>query len=384
MIPLERPQRSAMNLVLRPSLYVFSLLGLAAGADAQGLRFAPSEGTVLSKQLSIQHELQLVMITSARDDMAGVPDGSSGWVSTWEKATFLDQYLKVANGRPELFQRTYSDLGSGGEANIVFPGPKKSRASKEQTVLFSSLHQRVVDFTWIEGEKDWARAYTKLEGEESLLGNVDADMDLLAALPPGPVKIGDSWDVPVGEINSFLAPGGVLALEPKKTMLFSRTMKIGVGGDVAELLGGAEGKIRATYKEDRTVDGAVCAVIKIEIEARSKTERTHTYRLLSSSVEKSDLGRLRNCDVTYMVRGEGEVLWDLAAGHFRSWAFDGDEHVVVRVDKSVVDGETDRIVITQNSEFNGKFKLSLTAGPPPAMEEGSTGAAAGADEKKDE
>lgn len=353
----------------RPTLVSAFLLASAAGAFAgETLRYAPREGLVLEKKLTVGHELELVGMGASRDGSPMVQDGTTGWVSSWEKVVMIDDYKKMGAGRADLLVRTFDDLAAGGKATVVFPGANKSGVNEQQNAAFSSLQKRAIAFTWVESEQGWSRAYDRLEGDEALLAGLEQDADLAAAVPARAVKVGDTWDVAPAAARSFLAPGGALSLDPKKTLPFARTMRTGVGGDLGELLAGATGTIQATYKEDRKVDGVDCAVVEVRIDLQNKLDRTPVFARFAPESDQRDPARLRGCDFTYQVQGKGELLWDLAAGHFRSWEFNGDERFSITVIKHVVDEATTRAIVSQQSDFKGQLKLSLVASAPAAQD----------------
>ena len=79
---------------------------LALGLQEVGLHFAPEEGLALSKTVLVRHELGLIEMGSTREGSPLLREDVGGWLVAGTRQAWVDEYLRVAGGRPEVFRRT--------------------------------------------------------------------------------------------------------------------------------------------------------------------------------------------------------------------------------------------------------------------------------------
>lgn len=332
-----------------------------AGAPAESLRFAPAPG-VLVRNLHIGHELTLEAMGQVRDGGPFQAERLSSWVSSWLKVTAEDQLLAVEGGRPTRFVRTYTDLGGGGKLTLRPEGSPKQR--EEDAVLVSPLRERSVDFQWVPEEGDWGRSWSRVHAEEEWLAEIHGDMDLLALLPAGEVAEGDTWDVPIEAVRSLLAPGGNHLITPRTPNVFSRTIEVGVGGDFSEVLGDQlAGRLTARLAGVANEQGVRLARVELRIEGlQSIRDRTELWRTSMPREERREEARLVSVLLEYSLDAEGELVWDLDAGHARSLQLSGRERFVSNLAKDLpVDGGLARI--DAQATFGGTLSLSYDITP---------------------
>ncbi len=345
------------------------LLSGAAGAGearhgrAESVRFAPAPDLVLEKTLTINHELALDLVGSSRSGAPVVKEDLTGWVTTWFKVAVLDRYQECGDGLPLRLERTYTDLGGGGK--VTLQRGQQRRQSEERAVAASPLRDRRVEFTWIPAERDWARAWLRDDAEESWLAGLRGDIDLLMLLPQGPVAPGETWEPPIEAARAVLAPGGNHLITPSKGNPLGRSIEVGVGGDYAEVLGPElAGRMLARFTGTREEDGRRLAVIEVEIQGlRSLAERDEIWRISMPAEEKKERARLLSVLLEYTLDAEGELLWDLEAGHFRSVQLSGKESYAISVAKEANDGQS-TFERTGLSAYSGTMTLKLASAPP--------------------
>ncbi len=359
----------AARRVLTPLIATLCALGSTTVFAFAGdkIEYGPKLGELRKKVLDVKHYVNLQSTTTTRDSGVELKDPTTGAITTWERVVFLDRVEQHANGRPTSFVRNYSALDAGGTAELVIPDPKRAdRISKQATTEVSNLLKHDVRFTWVDAEKTWARMYDRLDGEEWMLAAVDGDIDFCSVVPNREVNPGDTWDVPIDRAVSLLAPGGSLALLPKQKKPFPRTVKVGIGGDLGELLEHPEGAIHASYVGKRTVDGVECAVLGVQLQVTSSTDRLATVLEYLGEPELKEPARYLTCVLKLEIQGKGEVLWNLAEKRFQRFEFSGNEKFHLEGSRKFLgEGEVTSSE-SQLTEFDGTLNLSVTNSAPDA------------------
>lgn len=367
-----------MTKLLHNVLIVAASLTLAVAAQADTLEWAPPVATTRKKTLEAHHYLGIARSFRSIGTGPTIDDPLSGELSTWERLVFLDRYDEVADARVGRFVRRYQELASGGTANLMLPAQGgRPRPIKQTNLCATTMVGREVRFTWVPEEQGYARLWERLDGPEDFLIGVDHDLDLAVALPGREVESGDTWTIPAERAVAFLAPGGYRYFEPQKPTQFSRTQKVGAGGEVAALLAAPKGTIQATYEGLRKVDGRDFGVIKLELDLTSTADRREAFESVVPPEEAKDPRRLTGCTVETRFKATGEILWNVSGRHLHHYELKGTESVALRMAKQMVDEADQAQVINQVSELEGTFELSLSdAEPDPAPE-------AAASEQKD-
>jgi hypothetical protein len=341
------------------------------------LRYDVAPGSVLRRDLLVKHEIQLDGVTFTRAGESPVRQDMPGWTSTFVKVTVDDTIGEVSGGLPRKLRRTWVDLGAQGTLQLAAaPGRPKF---EDRAVLSSPLRERRVDFTWIEDESAWARLWVRDDAEEFWLAEMRGDMDALGLLPAAAVAPGDEWELSMETVRSLLAPGGNHLITPRTTNLFGRTMEVGIGGDLSEVLGpDLAGSARATFEGLREVDGERVAVLRLSVEGlRSINDRTDLWRLSAPAEERNEVAHLVSTLIEYGLDARGEALWSLERGHLHSLTLAGEEVFMLAVTK-FGGPVTQPHETVQQSSFHGTLELTYrVAPPPPAPEPGAKGAARG-------
>lgn len=324
-----------------------------AGTPEGTVEFSAAEGTKLVKIVTWTQELNLDEMGGTRAGSDLIRENVGGWLSSSMTKTFIDEYVKVGEGRPQVVRRLIRNAAGHGRVNL-----SGSVGRVEKRILFKSpMEGTKLLLTWIDDEGEYARLYDEFEAPERMLKDVTGDVDLLALLPSGEVAPGDSWEIEVSKMRDVLAPSGDIGLAPEDEGVFPRMMEVGTGGDLADVLGNRlTGSATATYSGEREVDGRQLAVIELKVDLESKRDRTGTYRQRMPREERQEASNLKHVTVTYGLVGTGELLWDLEAGHFDNFDLGGRETVQARVVKEMSEaGEV--YETTQVITFSGELKL---------------------------
>ena len=339
---------------------VVASLGLPAAAQDR-LAFDVAPGTKLLKTYRASHELRIDDMGELLDDLPFVSNRTGGWISSWQRVEYLDDYQEVGGGRPLVFTRTIRDgTASGSGVATRANGVRQDDSSRSA----SPLRQQTVRFQWVPEERDWSRCYERIDAEEDWLGALHGEFELLPLLPAGPVSTGDTWNVDLAHVRDVFAPGGDLKLTPAGSNMFGRTMELGIGGDFADFMGAdVGGEVKATYQGRRSVpreEGGTeqleCGVVALEINLSLQSDRTQLYRTAMPAEERREAARLDSVTLEYTLLGRGELLWDLAGGHFHALTIEGQQGFVATIWKTRFDGR-EQHKSGQQSRYSGPLVL---------------------------
>jgi hypothetical protein len=319
---------------MKTSTFLLALaLPLFAPQDA--LRCAPEKGLALRKVFECKGELELVAqemtVDGASHGDMPKPELS---IELNEELAFLDRCAQVEGGRATEIVRTYEKLSETGTQRTA-----SSEGSDEQTVnAESELEGETVVFTWDADAKEWDAAFEGGEGDSKLLEGLQAELDLCAFLPPGPVAEGESWDVPATAFAALICPGGDLKL---------RTEEGEERNTEVQLARNLQGKIRATLGATGE-DGL--ARIDLELELSARAER-----------ELEDGSGNQNQTNEYELSGALE--WRRAAGHFEGIELAGKVHSTILSARDAEMGGN-KFHVERTLEFAGDVSYRLRASAP--------------------
>ena len=329
------------------------------GIEEFQLRFAAEPGSSLSKAVVAQHELSLDEMGSTRDGGPLMREDVGGWMSANTRTAFVDEYLAVAEGRPEVFRRTFK--ASGGSAKMTMTGSRSVAAEARHSSDFAGFG---VVHTWIPEEGTWGRCFDYLVSEEAQLEELQDDADFLGFLPGGPVAVGDTWSIEPTAMRSLFAPGGNTGSVPTENGFFPRMVEVGLGGDLADVLGRELfGAASATLHEVREEEGARLAVIRGEYSLHSERDRTRTYIEGMPKEERREVANLQGVMLTWTADGTFELLWDLDAGHSAGATAGAQETVTAEIFKrATVEGGA-RLDVSQRTTYSGRLEVEFKVRP---------------------
>lgn len=353
---------NATKALLFPALLLPLPLLLGSNAPAARVAFAVADGKSLTKTFEVKADLSLEDMTMG---------GAGGMMPEMEmtmgvsyKIGVSDEYVKVEGGKPKQLKRTFDSLSSDVNTSMKMEIMGQSRDQDSSTSATSELEGKSVQFTWDAEKKEYARAFDPAGGEEKLLEGLREDMDLRALLPDGEVKEGEEWELDPKDLVDVLAPGGNMSLKPKDTP--DGGMGMGASGmeNMADMFGDdVEGKCKAQFTGMRDVEGVQLAVVKITIDMKAKTDMTDRVK---EQMKEQDLPpevegmEFKSVDIEYSLEAEGELLWNVAGGHFHSLdlsgtsGFKSDQSMAIKVQGREMN-------IDQSMEFSGTTTFQATA-----------------------
>ena len=346
------------------SLVALALIALPAVAVAgDKLEFRAEAGARVLKTAAVVHELRIDEMGWSLGELPFAPDGRGGWVSVTQRTEFLDEYTDAATGFPRTFKRAVREANLLGKSSV---SSSAGAARSETSRLSSALQRQLVEFRWIEEERDWSRCFEKIDAEESLLRELRGEFELLALLPAGEVEPGASWPVDLVRFREVLCPGGNLQLIPEGGSLFGRTLEVGVGGDFADHYRPVGGEIVATYSGRRTVsvgEGPAAhqvqaGVIALELHVVSLTDRRQLYRSAMPPGERRENAKVESVPLEWTLAGTAELLWDLERGRALSFRLEGQESFVSTVHKTRY-GSAKPEPYAQRATLSGPVKLEI-------------------------
>ena len=166
-------------------------------------------------------------------------------------------------------------------------------------------------------------------------------------------------------LPDLLAPGGNHLVTPRTTNVFSRTIELGVGGDLSEVLGpDLIGRATARYVGQREQDGRRLAAIEVAIEGlQSLRDRTELYRTAMPDEELREEARLVGVLLEYRLDARGELLWDLDLGHAHALELRGEETFVSTISKELPSQQGGASRIDAQATFSGTLELRFAVEP---------------------
>jgi hypothetical protein len=351
------------KVLILPAVLLPLPLLLGSNAPATRIKFAPAEGKSLTKTFEVKANLNLEDMTLG-GAAGGMQPEMEMTMAVDYKVAVSDEYEKMGDGTPMVLKRTFDDLKSEVSTSMKMEIMGQKRDQDSNTNAESELTGKTVAFRWDAEKKEFKKAFEPAGPEEKLLEGLREDMDLRGLLPAGEVKEGEEWEIDPKALVDVLAPGGNLALKPKDAG--DKEMSMGASGmeNMAEMFGeDIEGKSKATFVGLREVDGAQYAVVKVNIDVKAKTDMTDKVR---EGLKKQDLppevGKMEfdHVDIEFALETEGELLWDVAGGHFHSLDLSGTTSFKSDQAMSMeVQGKS--MKIEQSMEFSGTQSFSAKA-----------------------
>lgn len=340
-------------LLLAPAL-------LALKPAAVRLKFAPADGTSLTKTFETKGTLSL---TSFELKGAGVTPDIELTLNTSQKIVVTDDYATVKSGRPWKLTRSFDELGGSSSAAMKMSVMGQSQDNEQNNQMKSELTGKKVVFTWDADKSEYSKAFEPAEDKKDLLENLAEDMDLRALLPETEVGEGDEWKPVVSDLRSLFAPGGSLALVPEASD--DESMQMGNEmGSLAESIGEKlEGEATAKLVSIKEVDGRSCATIHLTLKVNAAADLTEVTRKMlekRGTPQQVDSLEIDHVDMEFRFEGEGDLVWDIAGGHFRSFELTG-QTVIKNETGTKISVQGKELTIEDSREMSGSTTYTASA-----------------------
>jgi len=325
-----------------PALAALSLAFVAAPGDT--LAFRVAEKAKLTKTFKIKSSMHSESFSTTMDGQ-DMSEGGEPEIQVDDTETYqiTDEYLGVGGGRPTKLRRTYDEIGTTSTQTVKLP-EGMGENQEETRERGSDMAGKKVIVRWDEKEESYSSAWDEDEkGDDEWLADLQGEVEFLAFLPKDAVASGDTWDVPGKAFNALLTPLGHVPMKAEG--------EAGEEGPDVEMQAKMErefsknraGKATATYKGTREVDGQKLGVIALTAELESQADMS------------ADEGSMKVESTTEL---EGELLWDLAAGHVRSIKLTGTAKYKMHASSSF-EGPQGTIDFEQKIDFAGTTEIEL-------------------------
>lgn len=318
-----------------------ALLLLSGSRDEVALRFAPAEDTVLARTFDAEASYRLTAMTFSVNGEEIDTGGEVGdlRMEFQEHVQVRDELGSSADGRPASLVRRFEELSQE---------TSWSAGEEESTSTSSSPFQnRSVRFTWNDDEDRYAaEAADDGELEAELAELLDEDMDLRLVLPEEEVEVGDEWKLDARLYLAFMWPSGLLEWQEgdEEPTEEDRARN-------RQTIENLEGEGRARLSEVLEEDGRRVAVLAIELEIE-------TY--LEFEQELAEGQGTMGIKVTIERTLEGELRWDLEAGHALSAELEGEGvRETTRTSEVEQDGEAFALAQTERQEGTLRYRATI-------------------------
>lgn len=329
------------------------------------IRFAPAEGTTLTRTLSNVSEfsLQDYSMTINGNDSPMKPEMEMT-MNQEQTVVVSDTYAKMADGKPAKLVRKFDEIGGTLGMSMKVDMMGNVQENDDSKDLESKLTGKKIVYTWNAETSEYDLAFDPNEDNEDLLKGLHEDMDLRVLLPQGEVKEGESWKVDVKQLGHVISPGGDLKIKPKEGSDEENPMGMGdmggAGSPTDWFNSDMEGEATATFDGMREVDGKSFAVIKLEVKAKGNKDLTEEAKENASEAEAEGMKmEMEKVEVTFEYEGTGELLWDLAGNHAHSFEFSGPAKAMLDIEMGL-EMQGQKMKIGQGMELAGTTKLKIT------------------------
>ena len=330
---------------------------------ADRIHFAPSEGSSAKKTFENKAEFTLDHLSlSMNGQESPMQPEMEMTLNSTQTVVVTDEYLANRDGAPKKLRRTFDELANGVTMAMKMEMMGQTQNHDQDIKGESELQGKKVVFTWDEEKGEYKRAFEASEGKESLLKDLDEDMDLLVLLPKGEVKEGETWDIEVKSLASVLAPGGNLSIVPKDMDPDQMAMGMpGMGSMSDWLRGSLEGTASGTLVSIKEVDGKKMATLKIAAKITVSKDMTEIVAdAMKNAKLPPEAGAMKvdHMDIDYKFEGDGVLEWDLAAGRAHSFTFSGPSNL--NMDMAMkIEAQGQNMSIEYGMEMSGTTGFTL-------------------------
>jgi hypothetical protein len=315
--------------------------------------FQPKPGTSLTKSIEIAGDLELEetkLLLDGKDMSQAMPEMEMS-MKTHQKLVVADTYLEVEDGRSRRLARTFETISSNSASSM-----STQMGDQESDIdLESELEGLAVVFTFEDGGYRCAFA-EGTKGDEKLLDGLEEDIDLRGFLAEGEMDEGETWKIPAEAVKALLLPGGDVKLRPSEgseTMPGMEAMNFSPRDMLSEL----EGTFSATFDGTRSENGVKVAILRLALDGSSANDLTERMQKMMETVEdeRARAMKIDAFDGEMSFEAEGELLWNLEAGHVQGLTLSGELRMIVDMTMGFGDQEMEL-----SQTFGGTQTITLT------------------------
>ncbi len=348
--------------VITPVLVAFNMPGAS-------IEFGVSEGATVKKTFANVVEIALddMSMTMNGEEPPMMPEMDMTVTTTYD-VVVEDEYLALMDGAPKKLKRTYESITT--ETAVAMEIDMMGNVQNNDVSIPSSseLEGETVLFTWNGESSEYDASFPDDEGDKELLENLSEDLDLRSLLPDGEVSEGDEWTIDAASLAAVLAPGGDLKLVPEDV----EGMDMGgmdMGGNMGSMSDwfneGLTGKVTGTFVEMVKEGDDSLAKIKVVVKIENAVDLTEMIQEAMENAEMPPEAEGMEMDIDHMdleieFEAEGELLWNLAAGHAQSLELSGDFAMVMDMGMAMSIPGMGEMEMEQTIEMSGTMKSTAS------------------------
>lgn len=330
---------------------------LAFTTRATDVAFHPAASSSLTKTFQNESETTLDEMTMVQNgqeidaSMIGLEMSST----TKYRVTVTDQYLAVDGPRCTKLMRTYDEIALS--SSVASSNAMMGDSTMEMTGSSDLENVRVV-FSW-NGDGYDAAFPEGVEGDEDLLEGLDANLDFIGLLPSAEVAEGDTWSIEPQALRPCFAPGGNVKINLESSE--EDMMGMGKQPTPDQFIGEFDGEVTGEFTGMREVDGVQVAVIKITADIDSNRDLSDVAGdMMGDAMEEQGIEmNLESMDSEFGFEGEGELLWNVAAGVIYSLELTGESTQTIDTAMQV-SAQGQEMAFEQSMTFTGSSTISVT------------------------
>lgn len=322
---------------------------LASPLAFEEFAFQVEDGTSLTTTASRVLKLELsdgeMSMTFDGEEHEGEAPEIELVITEKEQLVFTDVYSGIADGRAAKIRRTFDEIETTSSQHLVNP---EGEEFDDDTPGTSELVEKTVVFTWDADGEEYSCAFDESveDGDPDLLEELVALADFRWYLPGEEVEVGDTWDIDVEAFRQTSSLSGELSVvregeEDDEDSDFGDQFNENLSGEISgELL------------EIRDEDGHQHAVLHITAELETSIEQTQ-------EMELEDGGEGSGTETyEFEFELEGDLIWDLTAGHAVSFDLGGDCSMTLTNEQEFV-GQGHEIQIRTSQDFEGTVEYEI-------------------------
>lgn len=340
---------------LLSSLFCAAAL-LALSPTVDPLAFHPADGSEATKHFSLEGDFELDGITAIMDgqDMSAAIPAQDVAGDFEALIQIVDSYVKTVDGLPRELRREYVDSS----ADWSMMGESGTNDN------LTELNGETVVFKWNEETKAYDVTYADGEGDAERIQHERVDLDYRTLLPGKEVAAGDRWTVERDGMVTALFFGLEVSqlaeqMEGGDMPPEVAEMMDSVLPELGKLFDGLKGECE--YAGTRQEGDVEVGVIKVVVRSEGTADLA---AVLAAAIDEQvgeqgievDIG---SAALTLQIEGEGELLWDLKAGHAHAFGFEGDAELGFAIDVSVVDPGGTEHTGEVSADFIGHLKWTM-------------------------
>jgi len=323
---------------------------LAFALPATKLAFAPKAGSEAKKTFSLEADLSITELTG---DMNGQPLPPEATEQLTSQGILInmalavtDVYAATKDGKPTELLRTYDSIEIETEMGEETTPNDDAKAMEGKTVKF----------TWDEKESEYSKAFHESEGDEALIKELEADMDLICLLPSKDLDDGDSWEVPAKDLSTLFFPGGLIGSAEADSE--GPDMSAIVEEMQSEFEKAAEAfKVTCTYKGVAEKDGMKVGEVAFVYDGKMSMDMSDMLQQVIE--EQGGDQEMPPMDLTFTLgmgmKGEGTLWWNMSENRLHGYEMTADADMELAMEMNM-DANGQQIGIN----FSGRAKGDMT------------------------